>query len=154
MRVALIAPLVSTIAQPYLGGAQALLADLAQGLIRRGHTVTLFARDGSLSLVFLLSRWQCQRVYARPTSPSHYRGAVLMKVSLRKPISFSNSFSSYDGAVPILTWFMFTHSTGQPSPAVPWYRIYLSPIPFTCQRYHQRLTRPYVCCTGRDTLSR
>ena len=47
MRVALIAPLVSTIAQPYPGGAQALLADLAQGLIRRGHTVTLFARDGS-----------------------------------------------------------------------------------------------------------
>src|SRR6266704_2586422 len=47
MRVALIAPLVSTIEQPYQGGAQALLADLAQGLIRRGHTVTLFARDGS-----------------------------------------------------------------------------------------------------------
>ena len=32
MRVALVAPLVSAIAQPYLGGAQALLADLAQGL--------------------------------------------------------------------------------------------------------------------------
>ena len=47
MRVALIAPLVSTIAQPYLGGAQALLADLAQGLIQRDHSVTLFARDGS-----------------------------------------------------------------------------------------------------------
>jgi glycosyltransferase involved in cell wall biosynthesis len=47
MRVALIAPLVSAIAQPYLGGAQALLADLAQGLLRRGHSVTLFARDDS-----------------------------------------------------------------------------------------------------------
>ena len=47
MRVALVAPLVSAIAQPYLGGAQALLADLAQGLIRRGHSVTLFARDDS-----------------------------------------------------------------------------------------------------------
>ena len=47
MRVALVAPLVSAIAQPYLGGAQALLADLAQGLIQRGHTVTLFARDDS-----------------------------------------------------------------------------------------------------------
>src|SRR5438552_13584060 len=47
MRVALVAPLVSAIAQPYLGGSQALLADLAQGLIRRGHTVTLFARDDS-----------------------------------------------------------------------------------------------------------
>jgi glycosyltransferase involved in cell wall biosynthesis len=47
MRVALVAPLVTAIAQPYLGGAQALLADLAQGLIQRGHTVTLFARDDS-----------------------------------------------------------------------------------------------------------
>ena len=47
MRIALVAPLVSAIAQPYLGGAQALLADLAQGLIQHGHTVTLFARDDS-----------------------------------------------------------------------------------------------------------
>ena len=47
MRVALVAPLVSTIAQPYLGGAQALLADLAQGLMHRGHSVTLFARNES-----------------------------------------------------------------------------------------------------------
>src|SRR5881398_110529 len=47
MRVALVAPLVSAIAQPYLGGAQALLADLAQGLLRRGHSITLFARDDS-----------------------------------------------------------------------------------------------------------
>src|SRR5213082_2609562 len=47
MRIALVAPLVTAIAQPYLGGAQALLADLAQGLIQRGHTVTLFARDDS-----------------------------------------------------------------------------------------------------------
>jgi UDP-glucose:tetrahydrobiopterin glucosyltransferase len=47
MRVALVAPLVSAIAQPYLGGAQALLADLARGLLQRGHIVTLFARDDS-----------------------------------------------------------------------------------------------------------
>src|SRR2546422_11737315 len=47
MRVALVAPLVTTISQPYLGGAQALLADMAQGLIQRGHTVTLFARNDS-----------------------------------------------------------------------------------------------------------
>jgi len=47
MRIALVAPLVSTIAQPYIGGTQALLADLALGLHRRGHAVTLFAREGS-----------------------------------------------------------------------------------------------------------
>lgn len=47
MRIALVAPLVTPIAQPYAGGAQAMLADLAQGLLRRGHDVTLFARAGS-----------------------------------------------------------------------------------------------------------
>jgi UDP-glucose:tetrahydrobiopterin glucosyltransferase len=47
MRIALVAPLVSTIAQPYIGGAQAMLADLARGLQQRGHVVTLFARAGS-----------------------------------------------------------------------------------------------------------
>jgi glycosyltransferase involved in cell wall biosynthesis len=47
MRIALLAPLVSPIAPPFLGGAQALLADLASGLVGRGHTVTLYAADGS-----------------------------------------------------------------------------------------------------------
>ena len=47
MRIALVAPLVTPIAQPYAGGAQAMLADLAQGLLQRGHDVTLFARAGS-----------------------------------------------------------------------------------------------------------
>src|SRR5260370_31556357 len=44
---ALVAPLVSPILQPYLGGAEALLAALARGLQQRGHHVTLFARDAS-----------------------------------------------------------------------------------------------------------
>ena len=47
LRIALLAPLVTTIAQPYVGGAQAMVAQLAQGLQRRGHSVTLFARQGS-----------------------------------------------------------------------------------------------------------
>ncbi|HLG78197.1 MAG TPA: glycosyltransferase family 4 protein [Ktedonobacteraceae bacterium] len=47
MRIALVAPLVTVIAQPFVGGAQAMLADLARGLQRRGHNVTLFAREGS-----------------------------------------------------------------------------------------------------------
>lgn len=47
LRIALVAPLVTPIAQPYVGGAQAMLAHLAQGLDSRGHTVTLFARQGS-----------------------------------------------------------------------------------------------------------
>jgi UDP-glucose:tetrahydrobiopterin glucosyltransferase len=47
MRIALVAPLVTTIAEPFVGGAQALIADLAKGLAARGHNVTLFAREGS-----------------------------------------------------------------------------------------------------------
>ena len=48
MRIALLAPLISAIAPPFLGGSQALLADLASGLARRGHEVTLYAADGSV----------------------------------------------------------------------------------------------------------
>src|ERR1700674_5059433 len=47
MHIALVAPLVSPIVQPYLGGAQALLADLAHGLRKAGPPGTLFARDAS-----------------------------------------------------------------------------------------------------------
>jgi glycosyltransferase involved in cell wall biosynthesis len=47
LRIALVAPLVSPIAEPFLGGSQALLSDLATGLAARGHAVTLFAADGS-----------------------------------------------------------------------------------------------------------
>ncbi len=43
----MLAPLVSPIRQPYLGGAQALLRDLAVALASRGHTVTLYATQGS-----------------------------------------------------------------------------------------------------------
>jgi len=47
MRIALLAPLVSPIAPPFLGGAQAILYDLAQSLNDHGHDVTLYAADGS-----------------------------------------------------------------------------------------------------------
>lgn len=47
LRVALLAPLISPIRQPYLGGAQALLRDLAVTLAKRGHDITLYAAAGS-----------------------------------------------------------------------------------------------------------
>jgi UDP-glucose:tetrahydrobiopterin glucosyltransferase len=47
LHIALVAPLVTPIAAPFLGGAQVLLHDLAIGLARRGHEVTLFAASGS-----------------------------------------------------------------------------------------------------------
>lgn len=47
MRIALIAPLVTPITEPLLGGAQAVVADLAGALSRRGHDVVLYAARGS-----------------------------------------------------------------------------------------------------------
>jgi glycosyltransferase involved in cell wall biosynthesis len=47
MRIALLAPLVSPIAPPFLGGAQAMVYDLALSLNDRGHEVTLYGADGS-----------------------------------------------------------------------------------------------------------
>lgn len=45
--IALLAPLVSPIREPFLGGAQAMVRDLAVGLAARGHRVTLYAARGS-----------------------------------------------------------------------------------------------------------
>ncbi len=47
MRIALLAPLVSPIGALHLGGAQAVVADLAQALVARGHEVVVYAGRGS-----------------------------------------------------------------------------------------------------------
>ena len=47
MRIALVAPLVTPIAEPQRGGSQALLCDLAAALAHRGHEATVFAANGS-----------------------------------------------------------------------------------------------------------
>jgi len=47
LRVALVAPLVTTIAEPQQGGAQVFFADLATGLTQCGHAVDVFAASGS-----------------------------------------------------------------------------------------------------------
>jgi UDP-glucose:tetrahydrobiopterin glucosyltransferase len=47
MRIAVVAPLVTSIKEPQLGGSQAFVADLARGLAGRGHSVDVFAASGS-----------------------------------------------------------------------------------------------------------
>jgi UDP-glucose:tetrahydrobiopterin glucosyltransferase len=47
MKVAIVAPLVSAIREPQRGGSQAFVADLARGLLERGHDVHLYAASGS-----------------------------------------------------------------------------------------------------------
>src|SRR6266550_4389532 len=47
MRIAIVAPLVTRIREPQLGGSQAIVADLATGLQERGHAVHVYAASGS-----------------------------------------------------------------------------------------------------------
>src|SRR6267143_1419997 len=48
MRIAVVAPLVTPIREPQLGGSQAVVADLARGLAERGHEVDVYAAAGSV----------------------------------------------------------------------------------------------------------
>ena len=48
MKIAVLAPLAFPIREPYAGGLEKHTAELAEGLARRGHAVTLFARPGSV----------------------------------------------------------------------------------------------------------
>jgi UDP-glucose:tetrahydrobiopterin glucosyltransferase len=103
MRIALVAPLVSAIAQPYLGGAQALLADLAQGLMKRGHRVTLFARDDSLVPGIDIE----PVAVPDDVQPANFSEAMQVRPAdtsfFARQISFSIFFSSCSGAAPNLT---------------------------------------------------
>jgi UDP-glucose:tetrahydrobiopterin glucosyltransferase len=47
MRIAIMAPLVTAIREPQLGGSQAFVSDLARGLVDRGHDVHVYAASGS-----------------------------------------------------------------------------------------------------------
>ena len=47
MKIAIMAPLVTAIREPQQGGSQAFVADLARGLVGRGHEVHVHAASGS-----------------------------------------------------------------------------------------------------------
>jgi glycosyltransferase involved in cell wall biosynthesis len=47
MKIAIMAPLVTAIREPQLGGSQAFVSDLARGLAGRGHEVHVYAAAGS-----------------------------------------------------------------------------------------------------------
>src|SRR5689334_13522281 len=47
MKIAIMAPLVTAIREPQLGGSQAFVSDLARGLAGRGHDVHVYAATGS-----------------------------------------------------------------------------------------------------------
>src|SRR5215475_2862557 len=47
MKIAILAPLVTAIREPQLGGSQAFVSDLARGLVGRGYEVHVYAASGS-----------------------------------------------------------------------------------------------------------
>jgi glycosyltransferase involved in cell wall biosynthesis len=47
VKIAIMAPLVTAIREPQLGGSQAFVSDLARGLVGRGHEVHVYAASGS-----------------------------------------------------------------------------------------------------------
>lgn len=47
MRIALVAPQISVLREPHMGGARTHLGDLAAGLTERGHQIDVFAATGS-----------------------------------------------------------------------------------------------------------
>jgi UDP-glucose:tetrahydrobiopterin glucosyltransferase len=47
VKLAIVAPLVSSIREPQRGGSQAFVSELARGLVQRGHDVDLYAASGS-----------------------------------------------------------------------------------------------------------
>ena len=49
MRIAQLSPLVTAVPPPVAGGTERVVHDLARGLARRGHELTLFASSGSAS---------------------------------------------------------------------------------------------------------
>src|SRR3984893_5237692 len=48
MRIAVVAPLVTPIREPQLGGWEMVVADLARGVAERGHEVEVYAAAGSV----------------------------------------------------------------------------------------------------------
>lgn len=48
MKIAVVAPLVTPLAEAELGGAQAFAADLARALAQRGHQLTVYCAEGSI----------------------------------------------------------------------------------------------------------
>lgn len=53
LRIALVAPLYETVPPTHYGGTERVIAALADGLVRQGHDVTLFAASGSDTLARL-----------------------------------------------------------------------------------------------------
>ncbi len=94
MRVAMISPMISALAEPFPGGTEVLIAELTAGLSARGHTVTLFAPEGSTvpaaELITLGVRAGSLRW---PGPPESFDGATMRALLAAEQAVFHQIFS-------------------------------------------------------------
>jgi hypothetical protein len=86
MRVALLPPPWFPVPPPAYGGVERVVALLADGLVERGHDVTLFASGDSPTRAVLVSVFD--------EAPSHRLGE--MAAELRHALACLSSVSEYD----------------------------------------------------------
>ncbi|WP_284164767.1 glycosyltransferase family 4 protein [Frigidibacter sp. SD6-1] len=85
MRIAQVAPLYETVPPPAYGGTERIIASLCDGLVQKGHDVTLFAADGSRTRAHLAASRSCGlRADTGRVSPIAAHLAMLHEVRRRQ----------------------------------------------------------------------
>ena len=85
MRIAILSPMISPLAQPYAGGTEAITARLAGALAARGHRVTLLATEGSdVPGVDLVSMGVAAGEIAWPAAPRDLDGETFRRLLVRE----------------------------------------------------------------------
>lgn len=86
MRIAILSPMISPLAQPYAGGTEAITARLAGGLAARGHQVALLTTEGSDHIpgVDLVSLGVKAREIAWPAAPRDLDGETFRNLLVRE----------------------------------------------------------------------
>ena len=93
MRIAMLSPMISPLAQPYAGGTEAITAQLAAGLAVRGHRVTLLATEGSeVAGVDHVSMGVTAREIAWPAAPRDMDGETFRHLMVREQEIFHRMF--------------------------------------------------------------
>ena len=85
MRIAQVSPLVFPVPPRDHGGTERVICDLSNGLVERGHDVTLFAAAGSETSANLVSQGSCVAsvAHAPPSLPSAKECVMLDQVAAR-----------------------------------------------------------------------
>ena len=87
MRIAVLAHLHHPIAEPYLGGTEMHTAVLTDELVRRGHDVTLYAKQGSSTLARLVPVVDADFVFGAMPGPDGDRSEQILVAVVEEAIA-------------------------------------------------------------------